>query len=267
MKEELTMLNSLARAARQVGSAILLAAVAAGCGSNARPPTSPSSQPLSQSLESPAYLFRYAPGDSVDSSWQQAFHDWAVAALDVPVTKKVTYNKYLSRTHMGDLTGEYDANAYADPKTFTVHTIWASDNHEVVHLYSSLFGSPVALFNEGLAVAHQVDPVHGDLTPRWNMTPLHDHARSFRRQGMLVALGSLLASNDFRRFDSNVTYPEAGSFVRYVLDTYGLGSMKRFFALCRNTDSADTVRQQFQTAFGRSVTDVEHDWWAMLDAR
>ena len=83
----------------------------------------------------------------------------------------------------------------------------------------------------------------------------------------MIAIGDLLATNDFRRFDPNVTYPEAGSFVAYVLDTYGLEAMKRLFQRGSPLDSPDAVRQQFLDVYARSIADVERDWWARLEGR
>jgi hypothetical protein len=82
---------------------------------------------------------------------------------------------------------------FADPGPFSIHTIWPSDNHEVGHLYASLFGSPAALLSEGLAVAKQI---------------------------------------------------------------YGLGTP---------TDTAARVQQALESVYGRSLADLEHGWWTMLD--
>jgi len=253
---------------RRLISSLALAVTLTACSRHAVSPTDPTpAVPLAQTLESASYVFRFSTGDTVDPVWQQVYYEWAVAALDVRVPQRVAYNKYQSRSQMGDLTGHYDTNGYAEPAAFTVHTIWPIDNHEVIHVYSALFGSPVALFNEGLAVAHQTDPARGDLTPRWNGVDLHDWAKTFRRQGALVPLDRLLASADFRRVDPNVTYPESGSFVRFVLERYGLDRVKQFFRTGSPSDPPESVRQQFQTVYGRSIADVEHDWWAMIDAR
>jgi hypothetical protein len=245
----------------------LVTVVAAGCGKHPVGPSGASGMPLSEHVDTASYVFRYAAGDTVNAAWQEAFRTWAVAALDVQVPQRVTYNKYVSRSHMGDLTGRYNTNGYAEPASFTIHTIWPIDNHEVIHVYSALFGSPVALFNEGFAVAHQTDPVRGDLTPKWSGTPLHDWARQFRARGTLIPIGSLLATDGFRRFDDTTTYPEAGSFVRYLIDTYGLASMKRFFGGGNAADSAESVRAQFRAVYGLEVDAAERDWWTMLDAR
>jgi hypothetical protein len=246
-------------------AALIGALVLAACGKHPVTPSSPSSLPLSERQDSAFYSFRHAPGDSIDTTRQEAYHQWALAALDVQLPQRVTYNKFSSRSHMGDVTGHYNTNGYAEPSTFNIYTIWPFDNHEVIHVISALFGSPPALFNEGLAVAHQVDPSRGDFVARWNGTTLHDWARSCRRQGTLLGLGRLLVTSDFRRFDPNVTYPTAGSFVRYLLDTRGLAAVKAFFRGGSAEESAASVRQRFEAVFGRGIDETEREWWALLD--
>ena len=54
--------------------------------------------------------------------------------------------------------------------------------HTVVLLH---MGHPPSLFTEGIAVAHQVDPPRGLLTPRWNDQDLHALARGYDLAGRL----------------------------------------------------------------------------------
>lgn len=227
-------------------------------------PISPSKAPLSQSVETPSYLFQFSPGDRVDSAWQESYHAWAVQALQVTVPHRVTYNKYLSRDHMGALTGTYTTNAYADRAAFAIHTMWPMDNHEIIHLFGSTFGDPVALWSEGMAVAFTVDAPAGDFVAKWNGTPVHTRARQLQLAGRLVAIADLLETRGFRRFDSDATYPQAGSFVRHLLDTYGLGPWKQLYGQGGPNDGASDVRTHFESVYGRSVDAVETDWLAMI---
>lgn len=245
-----------------VGAALLLA----GCG-DAGGPTAPSTtRPLSETVETPAFILRHAGGDTVHAAWQQAYHEWAIAALGVSVNRRITFNKYFDRTHMGEVVGVSNTNAYADPATYAIHTIWPRDNHEVVHLYASTFGSPVALLSEGLAVAYQTDPVAGDLTPRWSGTSLHQLARQFLAQGRLIPLADLLTSTDFRRFDPNVTYPESGSFIRYLIDRDGLATFKALYGRVPAPATAAAVREALEATYGRSLATLEADWRAFVTA-
>jgi len=116
---------------------VVLVLLGESCG-GAAAPTSPSLQPLPVSAETPSYRFHYSAGDSVHTSWQEAYHAWAIARLGVQVPQKIDYYKYRTRQDMGDHTGKYNTNGFAEPAKFEIHTLWSTDNHEVVHIYTAL---------------------------------------------------------------------------------------------------------------------------------
>lgn len=242
---------------------VLACAGALACGGSPVGPTASEPLALERRIETAAFEYRFSGSDSVDVAWQEAYHVWATAALGV-APRRIVYNKYLSRQHMAEHTGIGNTNAYADPQRYEIHTLWARDNHEVVHLYSLEWGFPSALWTEGLAVAYQVDPQGADLVPRWNRVALHDHARHFLAQGRLVPIRELLTTSGFRRQDSNLAYPVAGSFMQYLLGTCGLEGIKRLYRSGGPDDSVDSLRAQFEAACGRSIEDVESAWRAML---
>src|SRR5262245_34012188 len=243
---------------------IALAFLAAGCGSGS--PIAPSgTNGLTETIARPGITFHCSSADSVQADWQEQYDAWLMGVLDVHPTQTITYNKYRNRTHMGEVIGVSNTNGFAEPSTFTIHTIWPTDNHEVVHLYSSTFGSPVALFNEGFAVAHSTNPPNGDFVAKWSGTPVHDLARQFRASGRLIALDSLAETNGFRGFDPNVTYPESGSFMRFLIDTYGLDRVKRLFAAGTPNDTRDVSGRAFVSVYGMTLADAERAWWASLD--
>lgn len=243
------------------------AVVASGCQASPSAPSTFTVAALPTAAVTDAFEYRYATDDTVDVSWQEAYHRWALAALEISPPRRIRYNKYRDRAHMQSVIGVGNTNAFADGNAFEIHTIWSRDNHEVVHLYSSAFGRPVALWSEGLAVAFQVDPAAGGTGPRWSGVPLDDLARDFKASGRLVAVADLLTTDGFRRFDPNVTYPEAGSFVRFVLDTCGLGNVKRLFATGSVQDSAATVSAHFETVCGGSLASAEQAWLSRLGTR
>jgi hypothetical protein len=241
-----------------------IAIFAAAWSCNDSPPTGPA-VPLSETLETASIVFHYSRGDRVEAEREQAFHDWAVAELGLPLPGKITFNKYLSRSHMGDHTGAFNTNGYANPSTLSLHTIWPFDNHEPVHLYTSRFGRPVALLNEGIAVSFQTDPAANDLVPKWNNERLHQAARRFRDSGLFVPLDRLLETQAFLQAPSNVRYPESGSFVLFLRESRGLERLKELFAMGNENDSSARLRESFQRVYGVSLEAIERDWLSMLD--
>ncbi|HTM26332.1 MAG TPA: hypothetical protein VL225_14130 [Vicinamibacterales bacterium] len=246
--------------ARRLSYAAVAVLLLSRCGGSS--PTAPSL--LTEQIVSDHYIFHFSAGDRVDAVWQEAYYLWVVEQLGVspPV---VTYNKYRDRAQMGAATGNSTTNGYAEPATATIHTIWSTDNHEVVHIYASPWGSPVALFGEGFAVAHQTNPQAGDLTPRWSGTPLHDLARQFRSQVRLPSIVSIAETSAFRALDPNVTYPEAGSFVRFLIDTQGMSAMRRLFGAMNPNASLDAVRSAFLATYGFSLDEAGARWQRFLE--
>ena len=238
-------------------------AVLAACGNN---PAGPDSQhpPLNEVSNSAHYVIRTSPGDRVDAAWQDQYYDWLVAALALDAGGRLEYHKYRDRAHLEALTGR-DTNGFAEPGTPRFHTIWPTDNHEGVHTLVVLhIGHPPALFNEGVAVAHHTDPAQGVFTPRWNGTSIHELARQHDAAGRLPALNALLRSPGFFDFDTNITYPCAGSFVRYLIDTEGLAKFKVYVRSARFEDPADGTEALFQATYGRSLGSIWQDWRAWL---
>ena len=238
--------------------------VASACGGSPVAPSQGTGPPLNQIGESATYVFRASAGDTIDTAWQERYHAWLADTLGAAPGRRITYNKYTSRTHMQAVMGVGNTNADADRATFSIHTLWPTDNHEVVHLFTSSWGDPVALVNEGMAVAFQIDPAR-DQTPRWSGTPLHDLVRQFRQQGRFRPLADLVETASFRNGDANVSYPESGSFMRWLIDRYGLERVRALYARAAGpSESAAGVRASFAAVCGVSLDELEAAWLAFI---
>lgn len=236
-------------------SVSLLATAACGDGT-----VSPA-ESLSERRETQHFVFHYAPGDRVDSDGQEAYHAWLLSTWGVQLGRKIDYFKYRDRAHKRSVMG-VDGNGIAYPDRYEVHTIWPRDEHETVHVVViAALGSGPVLFDEGVAVAFQVDPAAGNLVARWSGRPVHDIACETWAQGRVPPLEQLIASEaSFRGFDEGLTYPLAGSFVRFLVDTRGLEPVKRIFREMRRADGAATVRTKFRAIFGAELDAVWDEW-------
>lgn len=242
--------------------AVVALGVCAACGDSS---TGPASQ-LPFVTESASTKYYYEPSDFVDTTRQEAFNRWALSRLELTLPQKVEYRKYRSRESMSRYTGKSNTNAYAQPETFTIHTIWSWDNHEVVHLFSATVGRPSDFFNEGLAVSFQVDPSTNDFTVRFNGIQVHEACRAYRRAGTLpLPLSRYVTTTGFRGLtDDLVSYRMAGSFVLFLQERFGLARVLAFFRTGGRDDSLADIQSKFQQAFGRGLDDVEADWLATI---
>jgi hypothetical protein len=254
------------RALRVVVLIAGLLTLTAGCGDGT--PTGPTAASQLPLLRETATMRVYAePGDQVDTDWQERYNAWALAQLGVQPPRKVEYRKYASREAMGRYTGNYSTNGFAEPAEWRFHTIWSRDNHEIVHVYTALFGRPSDFFNEGIAVAFQTDPTAGVYAARFNGQDVHEACRAYLAAGQLpLPVASYATTTPFRSVQDQVlSYRYAGSFVRFLIERQGLPAVIEFFRQAGGRDeSLAAIRTRTQGVFGRSLEDLEAAWLAML---
>jgi hypothetical protein len=134
--------------------------------------------------------------------------------------------------------------------------------HEIAHAVASSFGDP--LFGvasrrvagvplmaspgliEGLAVAADWPSGYDRLTP-------HESVRAMQQMGLTPSIGELLSLR-FLTVSSARSYTTAGSFLRFLLDTYGAASLRELYG-----SGGD-----FVGAYGKTLPELEAKWRAMI---
>lgn len=199
--------------------------------------------------------------DILDTAWQEKYYDWMVEQLDIIVPEKIQYYKYRDRAHKKRLTGT-TGNGKAEIGTYKFHTIWNADNHECVHvLVMQLIGSPPALFNEGIAVAHSANYlIRPNFVPCWNSQDFNTLSKYYKQAGSMPSLDKLLCNITFWDYDSNITYPIAGSFIRFLIDQYGIIKMKSFISSSGFYDTKDKIHNDFYNTYGITIENAWDAW-------
>lgn len=216
---------------------------------------------LSVRLTTERGVYYHSPGDTIDIQAQEAYYDWLLPRLGLELDEPLVLFKYRDRAHMLEVTGE-ETNGWAEVGTFRFHTIWEWDNHESVHaVLSGTVGLAPALLNEGFAVAHQTLPILDITEPVWGPTHIDTLAARFERDGQIPPLETLLRSRDFFQYDTEITYPVSGSFVRSLLERHGYGPVEEVFRISSFEASPSQFRVDFRDALGE---DIETAWAAWL---
>ena len=235
---------------------------------------------LTERHETDNFVFHYRPGDSVLAERQEAFHNWAVDYLGISLPKKIDYYKFA----FGDMRSAVGMTASGSgfPRDYALASIHSWHPHETMHLYtySLCQRATIRLYDEGMAVAHEVDPLNGGWVPQRN----HYYGRGdyvyaervleHRRKRMLYPIETILESSDFDDARQNalgthsarVLYDQAGMFVSYLISTFGIDRMKQAVCSVSEGDTRATILREFKEVFGISVWDAERAWWAYLDA-
>lgn len=123
--------------------------------------------------------------------------------------------------------------------------------HELVHVMSASFGNALfggsywIGFHEGLAEA--VD---------WQDAPMNPHewSRAMRELGLAPPVENLLSMTGFWTAASSRSYTLCGSFVRFLIENYGLDAFKRAFP-----------NGAVEESYGRTTGELIAEWEAFVD--
>ena len=86
-----------------------------------------------------------------------------------------------------------------------------------------------------------------------------------RPLGVTLALGAAAAAacgGSTTRFQSNMTYPSAGSFVHFLIETQGLALLQAYFRLATFDAAPAVTESRFQSAYGRPLASLWDEWRA-----
>ena len=210
--------------------------------------------------ESEHFIYYTQPGQSIPD-WAVELHEFTYSQVIelFPVAKapKIEYYRYLSRTDLGRVFGHsWKGYACQTDEGSVVRSVYSCHPHEVIHAITFALGRPPALFEEGVAVAYDW---------RFALEEGNVHALARRKlvQDKLLPLHSFLTTRQFQYRDSPTVYIEAGSFVKYLIDTCGPEAMRSLFALPRDSDLQE-IETAFEEVYGQSISDMEREWCTFL---
>lgn len=185
-----------------------------------------------------------------------------VAQVGAAPDGKITSYYFANREQKGRWFGARDVEMakpwrreiYLDHRGFPHGSL----RHEIAHAVASAFGDPIfgvaarrvagiPVFVspgliEGFAVAADWPGNYDRLTP-------HESVRAMQAMGVQPTIRELL-SLQFLTVSSARSYSTAGSFLRYLLDTYGATSLRRLYS----------TGGDFEGSYGRSIATLEGEW-------
>lgn len=223
---------------------------------------------LTKHISSTHFDYYYSASDStiIDTNWQEEYYKWLIQTIEVTPPSKFIFNKYRDRDHMERMTGKV-TNGFAEIGTNKIHTILKVDNHEIVHtLITKSIGHPPALFNEGIAVAHQASySKYPEFIPGWNSKDYNLLAKNYKKDGKIPPLDELLGVSTFWQYKTNTTYPISGSFVRFLIDNYNLDKIKEFIKISTFEDPKEKIRANFLAIYEFSIETAWSRWNVFID--
>lgn len=218
---------------------------------------------LTKQITSQHYHYFMRTNDFVDTVFQEKYIDWLQEELNLALKAPITYFRFRNRPHLEEITGR-SVNAYAESDQNRIFTIWGTDTHESVHILMEQhrLRAPY-FFNEGISVAHSGNFEQDIFIPHWGGADFHLLTQTFLHDEQLPSLDQCL--NDFRKIDSNLSYPIAGSFVRFLIDRHGIEKVKSFHLQIDFKAKHMEIEEVFETIFDSSLIDFWQTWLQFIE--
>lgn len=247
-----------------------------------------------QKIEIEHFVFYASEEKEVDIESQERFYKYVAKLFEIEPEEKITYIKCKNSEHIQKIMGKEIkgidgySGGYKDKNKNYVPLILSTkewENHELIHTFQHLISETTSFFCEGLATAYEIDisktghpsPPYvrwfpGKLSLNWYLQNL-----IIKREQQYIDITEILTSEDFEidghriikiwlddLYRLNIVYIEAGSFVRYLLDSYGLKTFFRFLKISDPSDSKLEIEKKFLKIYGISIREIEKQWLNFL---
>jgi len=137
-------------------------------------------------------------------------------------------------------------------------------HHETVHVLAAERGNPPAMLNEGLAVYMSEQLGNPALRTLGGETAtVYERVRGLEQQGDWIPLEELLTYGNIGSNRAEVEYAEAGAFVKFLVEQYGLETFFEIYgSLQRSDDEAvqSQNRERLEQITGRSLGELDREW-------
>lgn len=183
---------------------------------------------------------------------------------------KIRFYLYPTRIEKVKHTGE-KANANTDRKNFKIFALYNKDikpvsPHEVVHILTNSIGHPNYVLNEGLAESFS-ETWKIKIGKKLVELDHDDWVRKFIADKKFIPIFRLFDDSKFWDYDPVVSYPECGSFVKYLRKNY---SLEQLTSLVRDLHYDDAITKNleiFKSIIGKSLIEVEKLWLKDINAK
>ena len=215
---------------------------------------------LNREIETPHFLIHYS--DSINESLAKSIalhHEYYYEQLTfffrTKMDKKINSFIFKDSQQKKELLGTENADV-AKPwlnQSFTVYNNYdATLRHELAHVISSKFGTGIFKVAENInpslieGVAVAADPFYSEYD-------IHYMAALAYKNGFKINIKNLFSGYSFLTNTSSLSYIYAGSFVKYLIENYGINKVKKLYS---NID--------FEKIYKMPVSRLESEYYDFL---
>jgi len=213
---------------------------------------------IMKKIETEHYIFTYQEKGEAEkdikkiASEQENCFQLICSELKVKMENKIHYFFLDSPKEVGKLYGDNEpCNGFADEND-NIYAVYNKDikcigPHEDVHIISARIGWPKSNFLiEGLAMYFDKQ--------WWGID--NDFWTKFYKGEIEISISSLLQNEKFNSVDCSLSYPVAGSFTKFLIQSYGIDL---YLQLYKSQD--DDYLKTFKCLYGKTIDTIENEYW------
>lgn len=174
------------------------------------------------------------------------------------------------RCHLFETEGqkikETGENGYAEayPEKYYMNCVYnlkikALGAHEIVHILINSLGKPNFVISEGVAESFE-DYWAGLLNNKIQRLPHDQWVRTFIKGKTFIPITELFDDSKFWDYDSAISYPECGSFLKFLRQELSLKQIKSLIGSIRRNADNPLNLSKFNAITGKSLSDFEDLW-------
>lgn len=205
------------------------------------------------------YIFHFRPNSIAEeeigyiAAVQEAGYQRILGILGETTGPTIGYYLYESLADKARITG-VKGSGIAEAALGEVHVVYGNDRkvtglHEDCHVLAQQLwgGSRLPFLVEGLAVY---------CDGHWLSAPVDRWVSVLSKRGDLIPLQGLLQPDLFESYPDLLTYPVAGSFVKFLIEKFGIEDFRTFYLSARPA----SIREDFEKIYPLSLEEAERGW-------
>lgn len=207
------------------------------------------------------YVFHYQPGTLAEkeikeiAQIQERAFSRICGVLGVCYPERINYYFTDSPVEIGSIFWDQGTSCNGcavcgDNKVYAVYNedVKCIGEHEDTHLIAHLIGEPASSFlSEGLAMYFHAN---------WWGVPNEDWAAYYKEQYPRISVEAMLDNDQFSEHGEEITYPVAGAFTRFLIDTYGMNPYKELYKY-----GGMEYSERIKSIYHVSLQEIEQTFW------
>ena len=146
------------------------------------------------------------------------------------------------------------------PKKFEIHALYNKKTqcvgaHEDTHLLSSYLGMAIFLFCEGLSEF---------MSEKWRNKDIDFWVKKYLNEDKLYPVKFLADNKNWDNVDNLIAYPQAGSFVRFLIESYGIRKFKDAYQKLSRLNSYEDNLDIIRKVYSKRLDELEKEWRVKL---